>query len=99
MSAGLPPPPRLKITGTPAARAASSKGFTLGMAAVQRIVVTTNTSFPKFAKIYAETPLEISVSPLSAPPTLGTAPYSLSPGADSTLFRERQIQLGARFQF
>ncbi|WP_293468193.1 M13-type metalloendopeptidase [Phenylobacterium sp.] len=50
---------------TPAELAAYTPGFdwnrylaATGLPKVERIVVTTNTAFPKFAKVYAETPLE-----------------------------------------
>ncbi len=50
---------------TPAELAAYTPGFdwnrylaASGLPKVERIVVTTNTAFPKFAKVYAETPLE-----------------------------------------
>jgi putative endopeptidase len=50
---------------TPAELAAYTPGFDWnrylagsGLPAVERIVVTTNTAFPKFARVYADTPLE-----------------------------------------
>jgi len=50
---------------------------------VQRVVVTTNTAFPKFAKIYADTPLDTLKAWQAFHVADGAAPYLSKPFVDA----------------
>ncbi|HEY2358863.1 MAG TPA: M13-type metalloendopeptidase [Phenylobacterium sp.] len=59
---------------------------------VQRVVVTTNTAFPKFAKVYAETPLETLKAWQAFHLTDGAAPYLSKPFVEARFqFRNKEL--------
>jgi putative endopeptidase len=59
---------------------------------VQRVVVTTNTAFPKFAKIYADTPLETLKAWQAFHVADGAAPYLSKPFVDAHFeFRNKEL--------
>ncbi len=59
---------------------------------VQRVIVTTNTAFPKFAKIYAETPLETLKAWQAFHVTDGAAPYLSKRFVDANYeFRNKEL--------
>jgi putative endopeptidase len=87
---------------TPAELQAMTPGFDwkryLGasdLPTVPRIVVTTNTSFPKFAKIYADTPVETLKAWQAFHVADGAAPYLSKRFAD-TAFEFRNRTLGGQ---
>ena len=62
------------------------------LSGVQRVIVTTNTAFPKFAKIYAETPLETLKAWQAFHVTDGAAPYLSKRFVDANYeFRNREL--------
>src|SRR3569623_343837 len=60
--------------------------------AVQRVVVTTNTAFPKFAKVYADTPLETLKAWQAFHVADGAAPYLSKPFVQARFeFRSKEL--------
>jgi len=63
-----------------------------GVPGVERVVVTTNTAFPKFAKIYADTPLETLKAWEAFHLADSAAPYLSKPFVEANFeFRSREL--------
>ncbi len=63
-----------------------------GLPGVQRVIVTTNTAFPKVAKIYAETPLDTLKAWQAFSVANGAAPYLSKPFVDASFaFRNKEL--------
>ena len=63
-----------------------------GLPGIQRVVVTTNTAFPKVAKVYAETPLDTLKAWQAFHVADGAAPYLSKPFVDAAFaFRNKEL--------